>query len=215
MPSENAPAPEKPVVMAQVGRQLTQWPSSALGQWRFSTGLPFSTSRMCFLLPRRSSSTAVKIPAGPAPTMMRSYFSIALFLSFCVMMFGAYISVTVWSAGSGLALSVIASQCQLSQRESRWPAGRLSASPFGSNNDDRRQWRKQEIIVGAAASKTHAKRCGCWVPQPGQWMRPAGADGEGKPPEVIRPPAPPRRSRPHGPAPRRSPPRRRGRCPGR
>ena len=48
-----------------------------------------------------------------------------------------------------------------------------------------------------------------------QWMRPAGADGEGKPPEVIRPPAPPRRSRPHGPAPRRSPPRRRGRCPGR
>ena len=44
----DAPAPEKPVVMAQVGRQLTQWPSSALGQWRFSTGLPFSTSRIFF-----------------------------------------------------------------------------------------------------------------------------------------------------------------------
>ena len=80
MPSENAPAPEKPVVMAQVGRQLTQWPSSALGQWRFSTGLPFSTSRIFFLLPWRSSSTAVKMPAGPAPTMIRSYFSISSFI---------------------------------------------------------------------------------------------------------------------------------------
>ena len=38
-----------------------------------------------------------------------------------------------------------------------------------SNNDDRRQWRKQEVAVGAAASKTQAKCCGCWVPQPGQW----------------------------------------------
>mgnify|MGYP007108060440 CR=1 FL=1 len=38
-----------------------------------------------------------------------------------------------------------------------------------SNNDDRRQWRKQGVAVGAAASKTQAKRCGCWVPQPGQW----------------------------------------------
>ena len=35
-----------------------------------------------------------------------------------------------------------------------------------SNNDDRRQWRKQGVAVGAAASKTQAKRCGCWVPQP-------------------------------------------------
>ena len=57
---------------------------------------------------------------------------------------------------------------------------KIFASPFGSNNDDRRQWRKQRSIVGAAASKTQAKRCGCWVPQPGRWMRPAGADGEGK-----------------------------------
>ena len=38
-----------------------------------------------------------------------------------------------------------------------------------SNNDDRRQWRKQGVAVGAAASKTQAKRYGCWVPQPGQW----------------------------------------------
>ncbi len=54
-------------------------------------------------------------------------------------MFGAYISITVWSAGSGLALSVIASQCQLSQRESLWPAGRLSASPFGRGGCDQRE----------------------------------------------------------------------------
>ena len=38
-----------------------------------------------------------------------------------------------------------------------------------SNGNDRRQWRKQGVAVGAAASKTQAKRCGCWVPQPGQW----------------------------------------------
>ena len=36
-----------------------------------------------------------------------------------------------------------------------------------SNGDDRRQWRKQGVAVGAAASKTQAERCGCWVPQPG------------------------------------------------
>ena len=46
-----------------------------------------------------------------------------------------------------------------------------------SNNDDRRQWRKQGVAVGAAASKTQAKRCGGWVPQPGQWHR-VSDDGE-------------------------------------
>ena len=45
------------------------------------------------------------------------------------------------------------------------------------NNDDRRQWRKQGVAVGAAASKTQAKRCGCWVPQPGQWHG-VSRDGE-------------------------------------
>ena len=38
------------------------------------------------------------------------------------------------------------------------------------NNDDRRQWRKQGVVVGAAASKTQVlfkARSGCWVPQPG------------------------------------------------
>ena len=38
----------------------------------------------------------------------------------------------------------------------------MPKSPLGrSNNDDRRQWRKQGVAVGAAASKTQAKRCGC------------------------------------------------------
>ena len=36
-----------------------------------------------------------------------------------------------------------------------------------SNNDDRRQRRKQGVAVGAAASKTQAERSECWVPQPG------------------------------------------------
>ena len=38
-----------------------------------------------------------------------------------------------------------------------------------SNDDDRRQWRKQGGVVGAAASKTRVPpkaRSGCWVPQP-------------------------------------------------
>ena len=55
-----------------------------------------------------------------------------------------------------------------------------------SNNDDRRQWRKQGVVVGAAASKTQAKRCGCWVPQPGQWHG-GSRDGEGKP-GALKPP---------------------------
>ena len=45
-------------------------------------------------------------------------------------------------------------------------------APLGrGNNDDRRQWREQKVVVGAAASKTQAKRCGCWVPQPGHVER--------------------------------------------
>ena len=60
---------------------------------------------------------------------------------------------------------------QLSQRESPWHFAKLNlfarGSPTRGNNDDRRQWRKQGVVVGAAASKTQAKRCGCWVPQPG------------------------------------------------
>ena len=36
------------------------------------------------------------------------------------------------------------------------PARHASASPFGSNGDDRRQWRKQGGAVGAAASRMRA-----------------------------------------------------------
>ena len=37
------------------------------------------------------------------------------------------------------------------------PYGISKASPFGSNNDDRRQWRKQGVAVGAAASRMRAR----------------------------------------------------------
>ena len=36
-----------------------------------------------------------------------------------------------------------------------------------SNGNDRRQWRKQGVAVGAAASETQAMRSGCWEPQLG------------------------------------------------
>ena len=41
-----------------------------------------------------------------------------------------------------------------------------------SNNDDRRQRRKQGVAVGAAASRMQGPNQGrsrCWEPQPGQW----------------------------------------------
>ena len=55
--------------------------------------------------------------------------------------------------------------------ERPWHTAKLNlfarGSPIRGNNDDRRQWRKQGVVVGAAASKTQTKCCGCWVPQPG------------------------------------------------
>ena len=70
MPSENAPAPEKPVVMWQYGRQLTHCLVTVFGQRRFSIGCPFSTMGICFLLPRRIISIAVKMPAGSRHTIV-------------------------------------------------------------------------------------------------------------------------------------------------
>ena len=81
----------------------------------------------------------------------------------------AMLSLCLCFTCSGLALS--GASRQLSQRESPWHFVKLylfaRGSPTRGNNDDRRQWRKQGVVVGAAASKTQAKRCGCWVPQPG------------------------------------------------
>lgn len=73
LPSENAPAPEKPVVMLQ-GWQFTHFCVLLFGQERFSTLWPFSTIRIFLCAPRRNSSTAVKMPAGPAPTMISHTF---------------------------------------------------------------------------------------------------------------------------------------------
>src|SRR5512136_2594320 len=46
---------------------------SAAGQVRLSRSLPFSRSRI-FKLAACDSSSAANMPAGPAPTMMTSYF---------------------------------------------------------------------------------------------------------------------------------------------
>ncbi len=64
MPSEKAPAPEKPVVMWQTGLQFMHTPVLAFGQLRRVSSRPFSTMTIFFLLPRRSISSAVKIPPG-------------------------------------------------------------------------------------------------------------------------------------------------------
>ena len=48
----------------------------------------------------------------------------------------------------------------------------LPRPPLLGNNDDRRQWRKQGGVVGAAASRTQVQnfaRSGRWEPQPGRW----------------------------------------------
>ena len=45
-------------------------------------------------------------------------------------------------------------------------AGSRAGDGMACNDGDRRQWRMQEAVVGAAASKTQAMRSGCWEPQP-------------------------------------------------
>ena len=61
---------------------------------------------------------------------------------------------------SDLTLSVIASQCHLSQRERQVRSQiqllltvKMPWLPLWGNNNDRRQWRIEGGVVGAAASK--------------------------------------------------------------
>ncbi|MCC2142888.1 hypothetical protein LKD39_11245, partial [Faecalibacterium longum CLA-AA-H243] len=65
---------------------------------------------------------------------------------------------------SFINLSVSLSLDSSSNRDASGEEIKLSDMPRPlldrSNNDDRRQWRKQGVAVGAAASKTQAKRCG-------------------------------------------------------
>ena len=70
LPSENAPAPPQPQVMSH-GSQWAQMPVVRAGQRRSEISQPFSTRRMRSddLL---ASSSAAKMPAGPAPTMITS-----------------------------------------------------------------------------------------------------------------------------------------------
>ena len=71
LPSENAPAPENPVVMRH-GSQPTHSPACSFGHFRCSTGNPASTSTMRASGRSFSSPSAVKMPEGPAPTMTTS-----------------------------------------------------------------------------------------------------------------------------------------------
>ena len=66
-----------------------------------------------------------------------------------------------------LAAVVAVAPCRRGLGSPRKVNGFARGSPTRGNNDDRRQRRKQGVAVGAAASKTQAKRRGCRVPQPG------------------------------------------------
>ena len=70
LPSEKAPAPPQPQVMSQTS-QLAQRPVLRAGQARRSMSGPRSTSSTLAPL-RRTSSSAAKMPAGPAPTTITS-----------------------------------------------------------------------------------------------------------------------------------------------
>ena len=73
LPSENAPAPEKPVVIAQF-LHFIHTPHLTLGQYLLSIDSPFSTIRIRLSDCISTSSNAVNIPAGPAPIINTSVF---------------------------------------------------------------------------------------------------------------------------------------------
>ena len=56
-------------------------------------------------------------------------------------------------------------------------AGNRAGDGMACNDSDRRQWRMQEAVVGAAASKTQAMRGGCWEPQSELVSEEKAADG--------------------------------------
>ena len=78
-------------------------------------------------------------------------------------------AVTATSQFSVAALSVKTGQRSVRRRSAVPKLEIIFLLKMPSNDDDRRQWRKQGGVVGAAASKTQVPskaRCGCWVPQP-------------------------------------------------
>ena len=75
LPSEKAPAPPKPLMMAQVlhlMQDVTFLPS--MGHLRFSSGLPVSNTATLRSGRFIANSYAENMPPGPAPMMMMSYF---------------------------------------------------------------------------------------------------------------------------------------------
>ena len=71
LPSLKAPAPPQPQVMSQ-GSQPAHTPLLRAGQARREMSGPRSTTSTLAPL-RRTSSSAAKIPAGPAPTTITSW----------------------------------------------------------------------------------------------------------------------------------------------
>ena len=78
---ENAPAPENPVVIWQYGLHETHLCVFDFGHALFSIGLPFSIMVICLFDPFFISSSAVNIPAGPAPIITTSFFMGSVCLS--------------------------------------------------------------------------------------------------------------------------------------
>ena len=85
LPSEKAPAPPKPDMIAQV-LHLTQdfTLSPSIGHLRFSRALPVSNTATFKSGRLVANSYAEKMPPGPAPMMMISYFMFLILLIVCI-----------------------------------------------------------------------------------------------------------------------------------
>jgi hypothetical protein len=86
LPSEKAPAPAQPLIMAQ-GLQFAHVPVILAGHFLFDSDLPLSITSTLAFGQSSYSSSAVNMPAGPAPTIITSY-------SFCIQstLFRAYLT---------------------------------------------------------------------------------------------------------------------------
>ena len=74
-PSEKAPAPPKPFIMAQEGHLMQLFTfTPSMGQWRLSSARPASSMAIFAVGHFCTSSYAAKIPPGPPPIINTSYF---------------------------------------------------------------------------------------------------------------------------------------------
>ena len=74
LPSENAPAPPKPLIIEQFLQWIQDFTlSPSIGQWRFVNSFPISKTAIFKSGLFSNNSYAVNIPPGPAPTITTSY----------------------------------------------------------------------------------------------------------------------------------------------